>query len=127
MTTAWTSSSVVSPRPQTVPTARHAVSRWLEHRNLPPETRGDVLLVVSELVSNGVIHDGGDDLIVRAWADDGSIRIEVVSRAASVSGPDPRGHESVAFGRGLAIVNHLAEHSVVSHGPRRFDRCRIPA
>jgi anti-sigma regulatory factor (Ser/Thr protein kinase) len=116
-----------APRPQTVPSARHALSRWLDHRELRPETRGDVLLVVSELVSNGVLHDGGDDLIVRAWAEDGSIRIEVVSRAASVAGPDPRGVESVDFGRGLAIVNYLGQYSMASNGPRRVDRCRIPA
>ncbi|MDP9075345.1 MAG: ATP-binding protein [Actinomycetota bacterium] len=114
-----------APRPQTVPRARHALGRWLDEGRVGSEVRGDILLVASELMSNGVLHDGGDDLLLRAWQDESSIRLEVVSRAAEWGRPEPRSYDRGEFGRGLAIINQLAEHCVWSNGPRRVDNCRI--
>jgi anti-sigma regulatory factor (Ser/Thr protein kinase) len=56
--------------------ARRAVARWLVGVGCPEETKGDVLLVVSELVTNAVTHAHAAP-IVEASFDDGRLRLEV--------------------------------------------------
>jgi len=64
----------------------------------------DVLLVVSELVSNSVRHSQSHDIDVRVEALDGHIRVEVSDEGPGFARDQPRGE-----GLGLGIVESLAE------------------
>jgi len=73
----------------------------------------DVLLVVSELVSNSVRHSESTeiDLTVKAW--DGHIRVEVSDDGPGFTHDTPRGE-----GMGLTIVEELAERWGLVSGER---------
>ena len=64
-------------------------------------------LLVSELVTNAVLH-GGNDIELRMTADDSTLRVEVFDtsdRLAAMTNPRP-GDE---FGRGMHLVNAVAK------------------
>jgi len=108
--------------------ARHLLARWLGHRAGTPRGR-DALLVVSELVTNGVIHDGGDDIVVRAEDSVGALTIEVVTtpRGAGAA-PFPRPNiEPDEVGRGLAVVAAVCHDVEVHHDSlgRRIVCCSL--
>ena len=74
--------------------ARHALRDWLTTVSCPEQLRDDILLVVSELVTNAVVHARSDPIVV-AMFDDGRLRIEVHDQASgsppivtSSAGPD---------------------------------------
>jgi anti-sigma regulatory factor (Ser/Thr protein kinase) len=71
----------------------------------PEPIADDVALVTSELVSNVVRHtdDGGR---MQAWADD-PLRVEVHDTDFSL--PTPRADADVSGGRGLRIVDNVAD------------------
>ena len=76
---------------------RHAATAVLESWGCGPDTREDLLLVVSELVTNAVVH-GAEP-----------IRVEVTDGAAGVSPHgNPRPPTSAEAGRGLSVVTRLA-------------------
>ncbi len=56
--------------------ARHAVRDWLSTVACPERVREDMLLVVSELVTNAVVHAQSDPVVVGMF-DDGRLRLEV--------------------------------------------------
>ena len=96
--------------------ARAAVSRSLRGR-VPATTLHDVLLVVSELVANAVIHGQGE-IDVRAELADGQVRGEVRDRGPGVHEADrerifdafERGTDTArGSGLGLAIARGFAE------------------
>jgi anti-sigma regulatory factor (Ser/Thr protein kinase) len=79
----------------------------------------DALLVVSELVTNGVVHGpASSDLILEVTVRAGRIRIQV-----SDSGPCFEGDPRLPFsdGRGLLIVEALADE----WGVLRRDGCTV--
>lgn len=49
---------VLGAVPLSISTARHAVRCLLDSVAIPPEVREDILLLVSELVTNAVLHAG---------------------------------------------------------------------
>jgi anti-sigma regulatory factor (Ser/Thr protein kinase) len=118
------------PVPSSVPQSRHRVQDWLDAAGveIDPSARDDVLVVVTELVTNGVLHDGGDTIAVSADADAQAVCIDV----ETVEGPGPRGEryrpvtDPGESGRGLAIVGALADdvRTEVRNG-RRHVSCRI--
>jgi anti-sigma regulatory factor (Ser/Thr protein kinase) len=87
-------------------TARRMVARHLHP--LPPVMRDDLTVMVSELVTNAVIH-GRPEVLLHLFLTSGLVRVEVydggdpfpVARAESV--PIDR-----TSGRGLAIVDSMA-------------------
>ncbi|MFB7335227.1 SpoIIE family protein phosphatase [Streptomyces adustus] len=96
---------------------RAALVDWAEQG--PPALRtghlaDDVLLVVSELVTNAVVHAGTDvELVCRLdEAAAGAVVVEVSdqhpSRAPRDGGPEPA-YETPEYGRGLRLVATLAE------------------
>lgn len=90
-------------------TARHAV-RALGERVLPKWRRPDLDLLVTELVSNSLLHADAGRIDVRASASGGAVRVEVWDagpgiRPQSVSMPDPHAHR----GRGLPLLDRLAD------------------
>jgi anti-sigma regulatory factor (Ser/Thr protein kinase) len=106
------------------------VQDWLAAAGveIDPSARDDVLVVVTELVTNGVLHDGGDTIAVSADADPHAVCIDV----ETVEGPGGAGGryrpvaDPIESGRGLAIVGALAEdvRTEVRDGRRRVS-CRI--
>jgi anti-sigma regulatory factor (Ser/Thr protein kinase) len=82
------------------------------------------------LVTNGIIHDGGDNIEVRMAPDDtGGVTIEVVTADRQVG--DHRLHPRVITdpseaGRGLAIVGALTDElNVHDRNGRRHTVCRM--
>jgi anti-sigma regulatory factor (Ser/Thr protein kinase) len=73
----------------------------------PPEVREAILLMVSELATNAVVHAGGG-FVVRVERVDGSIRVTVTDGGSGrpvVQHPD----EHQPHGRGLRIVDELSD------------------
>ena len=85
--------------------ARRAVGRWLDERGCC--TADDALLVVSELVTNAMVHAGAGCMIEMQHSED-RLRLEVRDRSPKapvigVGGPRDCG------GRGLRIVDAVSE------------------
>jgi len=85
--------------------ARHAMQSWLGNIDCSEPVRDDALIVVSELVTNVVLHTASDSVVMAAF-DDNRLRIEVHDR-------DPRGPVPAAGapvgGFGLAILQSVAD------------------
>jgi anti-sigma regulatory factor (Ser/Thr protein kinase) len=86
-------------------TARHAVEAWLADVECDGPSSRDALLVVSELVTNAVMHALSESVVVASF-DDHRLRIEVHDR-------DPRAPFMVtgaaAGGFGLMIVDSVCD------------------
>jgi anti-sigma regulatory factor (Ser/Thr protein kinase) len=99
--------AVLPGEPASVPEARHYAKRLLAQQ-LTEDQLGDVVLVVSELVSNAVLHAGTPRITVRFVLGARRLRVEVhdCSREVPVliqgRGPDDE------HGRGMQLVNDLA-------------------
>ena len=109
---------LVPPGPEAPGAARAAVSRWLEGAT-GAAALADILLVVSEVVTNSVRHAGisEDDLItVRAQRSEGRLRLEVEDAGAGGPSGVTRRVATVApaGGFGLNLVDLLSERWGVS-------------
>ncbi|WP_439678915.1 ATP-binding protein [Embleya sp. MST-111070] len=72
-----------------------------------PETVDDILLTVSELITNAHVHAHSTARLVLAW-DSRCLNVYVADTGPGL--PAPRGAESLATsGRGLAIVDAIAD------------------
>ncbi|MEU8585752.1 ATP-binding protein [Streptomyces sp. NPDC048664] len=106
-----------------VPTVRRRAERVVAHWNLPPEVAEDVLLVVSELLTNAVVHALPPAALrltrvrVRGRA---AVRVEVTDLGpvtpAAASAPDAS-IDPDEHGRGLCIVRALADRYGVEVHP----------
>ena len=90
--------------PQAPGVARNAVADWLRRVPCEQETVDEVILVVSELVTNAVVHAGSAPLIMADF-DDGRLRLEVHDDSAEPPRMRPPHHD----GFGLHIVSRLAD------------------
>ena len=86
--------------------ARRALAEWLAGLSCPQQIKDDALVVVSELVTNAVVHADSEPLVVAAY-DGGRLRIEVHDQDPSPpvisSTSDARG------GFGMRIVDGLCD------------------
>jgi anti-sigma regulatory factor (Ser/Thr protein kinase) len=87
---------------------RHAVTEVLDGWGCESGTREDLLLVVSELVTNAVVH-GAEPIVVTMVRAPERVRVEVTD-GADRSSPhgNPRPAADAENGRGLAVVTRLA-------------------
>jgi anti-sigma regulatory factor (Ser/Thr protein kinase) len=102
----------VPPTAEMLSSVRHTVLDWLAGAGYRGEGAHDVLVVVSELVTNGVIHDGGDDIELYLTKDDNGISIEVVTigQKSVREARQFRGVTGMAeSGRGLIVVDALTD------------------
>jgi anti-sigma regulatory factor (Ser/Thr protein kinase) len=107
--------------------ARRATATWLGDRGVPPATVDDVLIVVSELVANGVLHGGDADITLRIDIDGDDVSVEVCTAPATPGGPQASRTEPTETGRGLTMVAACCEAVDVLREPsgRRRASCRI--
>ena len=75
----------------------------------------DVLLVVSELVSNSVRHTDTDDIDVRVESNDGHVRVEVSDDGPGFTSATPR-----LDGLGLTIIEKIADSWGMASSDDRF-------
>jgi anti-sigma regulatory factor (Ser/Thr protein kinase) len=117
------------PQPAELPAARAALRSWLHDVGVDGEdATADVLVVTSELVTNGVFHDGGDLITLRAERQDRDVSIAVTTvDHARGRHPTYRDVEdSAEGGRGLEIVQALShDYSVVRHDNERVTECQV--
>lgn len=98
---------VLDALPRSVSTARHAVRELLDSILIPTEVVEDVLLLVSELVTNSVLH-ARTAVRVRAWAEVGRVTV-AVGDGDPLNAPRwaDRG-PTASSGRGMRLVDLLA-------------------
>jgi anti-sigma regulatory factor (Ser/Thr protein kinase) len=120
----------VSPTVEALRPIRVGVRKWLTEEGYSGADIDGVLLVVSELVTNGIIHDGGDNIEVRVGPyGTRGVSIEVVT--ADRRPGDHPDHPRVVrdpseAGRGLMIVGALTDELVVQdRNGRRHTACRM--
>lgn len=79
----------------------------------------DVQLLVSELVTNSVRHSGsGAAIRLRVWARPSGLEVEVADGGPGFAAAPARARDEAEGGRGLVIVDALAERWGVRSGPR---------
>ncbi|MGA5418482.1 ATP-binding protein [Streptomyces pseudogriseolus] len=102
-------SIVVPSAPSSVQVVRRVVRAWTRsHCQLPADQADALLVVLSEMCTNAVLHGHTDAFDVRAWVPaTGELRLEVDDKTPSVS-PTPGSPDTDAeSGRGLLLVDAL--------------------
>ena len=119
----------VPPVAAAVAGSRHMAAAWLSGAGVLGASANDVLVVLSELVTNGVVHDGGDDIVVSASTTPGCVHLEVVTTprppgAAQYERPDA---DFGGTGRGMGIVAELCQDVTIHTEPsgQRTVTCAI--
>lgn len=98
--------------------ARRAIAA--NNPTLPPSLQNDVSLLVTELVTNAVLHGGADidtPLQVEVRRRDGRIRVEVHDPGEDFEPPAPPVHGDASGGWGLFLVDQVAERWGVCPAP----------
>lgn len=104
----------LAPTPDAAGLSRRAITSWLEAFGADDRTIGDATLVVSELVTNGVVHAPASDIDLDARTGDAGIVISVTTQLpplANLPGPPAEPDE---HGRGLGIVSALVDNLTIS-------------
>jgi anti-sigma regulatory factor (Ser/Thr protein kinase) len=117
------------PDPAQLPPTRAALRAWLHDVGVHGEdATSDVLVVSSELVTNGVFHDGGALITLRADKKERDVAIEVTT-VDHLPGRHPTYRDvedSLEGGRGLSVVQALSHgYRVVRHDNERVTTCRV--
>jgi len=93
--------------PESVRRARRTITAFLDPSDVPGAVVDDLVLLVSELVTNAVVH-AGSPAAVRLDADVERIKVAVAdrdaTRAPTMADPDP----ASSSGRGVRLVDRLA-------------------
>ncbi|MGI8810079.1 MAG: ATP-binding protein [Acidimicrobiales bacterium] len=117
------------PEPAEVPPLRAALREWLHDLDLRGEEESDdILIVASELVTNGVYHDGGDLITLSVERHENEVAIVVVT-VEHPAGQTRHGGitDPIEGGRGLGIVRELSKNfNVLTTGTRRISSCLVP-
>lgn len=96
-------------RPEAVSQARRHVGSLLERWGIDGDAQDAAVLVVSELVTNAVVHTDSYDIACQVTADSSHVRIEVRDHGDGWRGPRPQAPcVERECGRGLALVEHMA-------------------
>jgi anti-sigma regulatory factor (Ser/Thr protein kinase) len=91
--------------------ARRAVAGLTEKREFPPEEMAMLTLLVSELVSNAVLHSDAPSasgiLLQAQFLEEGAVRVEVIDRGSGFTAK-PRDQTQPIGGFGLYLVDKQA-------------------
>jgi anti-sigma regulatory factor (Ser/Thr protein kinase) len=100
----------IPPLPAAPGDARRALAAWLVGRGISICAAEPPVLVVSELVSNGVVHGDGHDIDVSADLDGPKLlRIEVATHERPLGAPAAASDVDATGGRGLGIVTSCCD------------------
>ncbi|MHB9862003.1 ATP-binding protein [Streptomyces sp. YIM S03343] len=99
----------VASEPSSVEIARRVTRAWVRcHCSMQAEQVDAVLLVVSELCTNAVLHGRRESVDVRGWVlAPGELRLEVHDRSPSAIPTPQRAALDSESGRGLLLVDAL--------------------
>jgi anti-sigma regulatory factor (Ser/Thr protein kinase) len=101
----------LAPEPEVTATARHALDRLADL--LPPEKLEEVRLVVSELVTNSILHAGlspDDRISLTVMVSGGSVRGRVCDTGPGFEVPsEPCPRPDLRGGWGLPIVKAISD------------------
>jgi anti-sigma regulatory factor (Ser/Thr protein kinase) len=86
---------------------RHAVTEVLAGWGCAESAQEDLLLVVSELVTNAVVH-GAEPIVVTVVRAPERVRVEVTDGLSDASPHSNRAAPDAETGRGLSVVTRLA-------------------
>jgi anti-sigma regulatory factor (Ser/Thr protein kinase) len=109
-----------------IPPARNDLRKWLDGQGVDDERADDILIVASELITNGVIHDGGERITLRVVrrTDDVELEVTTVDRQASAPPFERQARDPAETGRGLLIVVCLSDdQTLTTHGGHRTVTC----
>ena len=98
--------------------ARRAIAE--HHPTLPQPVQDDLLLLVTELVTNAIRHGGAADnrpILVEVGARRGRIRVQVVDPGVDFDAPARPGNGDSNGGWGLFLVDKIAESWGVCPAP----------
>jgi len=99
--------------------ARAAIDRFCKARDVAPSAVATLLLLVSEVVTNAVVHPDVDrraTITLRAWLTGGSVRVEVQDAGPRFT-PRPRNPDRFDGGFGLYLVEREAARWGLGGGP----------
>jgi anti-sigma regulatory factor (Ser/Thr protein kinase) len=108
---------VLDAVPRSVTVARHAVRAALSPAAAPAEVIEDVLLLVSELVTNAILH-AGTDVRLSAMVAPGRVLVAVSDDDPAHAPHRPDRGQMATSGRGIGLVDLLSSAWGVEIGPR---------
>lgn len=103
--------------------ARAAIASYCDHGGVGPETKATVLLLVSELVTNAVIHPDSDPsakIRLNTTRSDQCLRVEVIDQGNGFK-PEPRDSSKLEGGYGL----YLLDQQAASWGVQQHDGNKV--
>lgn len=104
---------------EALPHARVVIERFLDGQLVSKSSRAEVLLVMSELVTNGFVHARADEVRIAITLGEESTSLEIEVEHALLAAPDiperpaPLPPPDVLTGRGMAIVDRLTDRREV--------------
>ncbi|MGW5657487.1 ATP-binding protein [Streptomyces humi] len=97
--------------------ARRVARAWCRYCRVPEDLVDCVLLIVSEMCANAILHGGSDTIGVRMWLPSfGVLRIEVADYTPSQPPVVQLPSVESENGRGLLLVDAMATHAGGSWG-----------
>ena len=112
-TSARSFATVLRAAPVNIPEARHQLGDWLTGIAADPRRAVDVLLATGEAVSNAIEHGSSGDshrtISIEAFAR-GRTVTATVTDTGRWSGDSSASQRSLRGGRGLTMINGLADH-----------------
>ncbi|MFE3826511.1 ATP-binding protein [Streptomyces sp. NPDC059092] len=119
---------------ESVGRARQLIQARLALWDLDEETRDTAVLVVSELVTNAIVHAAGSRVICEIREDEGRLRIAVEDQGYGPTGPQlhrtAEGEAEGEGGRGLFLVDSMCSgwgaHDTSGYGPGRVVWAELP-
>jgi serine/threonine-protein kinase RsbW len=105
----------LAARASSVAEARHRTLAWLFRYPVGQQAAESAVLIVSELVTNAIVHSGSDIVRCVLRLGSGLLRIEVTDQGVGVAEPAVRmPADDDVSGRGLLLVSAVSEEWGVS-------------